>query len=410
MRKLIKASVFIASLSILNSANATNGYFMSGYGSKLGTSGAGVAKAMDATDGYSNPALLARAPSNFFVALGMFHPKRFKDTSATPPQSILGGAPAGNPIAGKQWSKSNNFPDGSIAVSWNKDKYSVGFSITGSGGMNTDYQNPRINPAVISSNSYDMGVNYRIINFTPALAMPIMNKQISIGIAPIISYSDFRSTSANSTFAETSGNNKTDRAWGVGARLGFDWKMTNELTFAAAGQIPTYYQRFDKYKDILKSSFNYPANATVGFAWDATKDTTLMLDYQYIHYKGTKLLKDNPQNGGFGWDNMNIFKVGIEHNFKDWLTARAGYSYGKSPISKEVVFANVIAPAVVEHHISGGLKYKTSKSKAVSLSGYYVPMKKMTDSGAGDLYSNFGKNTQIGMRQFGIQVSYQILF
>ncbi len=412
MKIIYKAATLFASLSLLiaHTANATNGYFMTGNGYKVGTSGAGVAKGMDATDTYNNPALLMRMPSNFFIAAGVFHPERFKDTSNTPPQAALGGAPAGNAIAGKQWSKKNNFPDGSMAIAFNKEKYSIGFSITGSGGMNTDYPNSRLNPMLIGGSNYDTGVNYRILNFTPAFAMPIMNKRVSIGIAPIISYSDFKSDSANASFAQTSGSNKTDRAWGIGARAGFDWKISNELTFAAAGQIPTFYQRFDKYKDILKSSFNFPANITTGFAWNMYKCTTLLLDHQYIHYKGTKMLKDNPENGGFGWKNMNVFKIGVEHNFKDWLTGRAGYSYGKSPISNEVVFANVIAPAVVEHHFSAGLTYKTSKSDAISLSGYYAPMKKQTDSGAGDIYSKFGKNTQIGMRQFAIQASYQMMF
>lgn len=65
---------------------------MMGSGTHLGTAGAGVAMAMDPTDIALNPALLARQENSFFVALGVFYPKRYVDTSGTTNPIVFRGS------------------------------------------------------------------------------------------------------------------------------------------------------------------------------------------------------------------------------------------------------------------------------------------------------------------------------
>lgn len=412
----LKISVLTASLFMVESAYSTNGYLVTGHGYKVGTAGAGVAKGTDATDAWTNPSLLTRSPSNIFIAAGVFHPKRFKDTSNTPLVPIAPGFSANyaNPIQGKQWSRKNNYFDGSFGAALNMRSFSIGLALTGSGGMSTDFSSPRINPLLLNQQHFDSGVLYRILNITPAIAFPLFSNRVSFGMSPVFSYSDFKTDIAvpgpNGAPVQNAGRYHTDRAWGVGFKAGADWKITQSLTFALCGQSPTRYERFEKYRDVLSSTFNYPGNITTGFAWNVAKAWTLLLDHQYIHFTGTKLLKRTPINGGFGWGNMHVFKFGVIHDWNEALTLRAGYNYGKSPIAANRVFANVISLAVVEHHFGAGITYKIAKKHALSLSGFYVPMKKMTESGSGDSYSQAGRGTQIGMRQYGVQASYQFIF
>lgn len=122
------------------------------------------------------------------------------------------------------------------------------------------------------------------------------------------------------------------------------------------------------------------------------------------------MLDKIPSMGGFGWDDMHIFKAALVHKFSDFVTGRLGYNFGQSPISNERVFANVIAPAIVEHHIAAGISFTPKVQHEVTLTGYYVPMSSQTDSGAGDLFSQIGRGTKIGMRQWGAQLGYKYKF
>ena len=54
-------------------------------------------------------------------------------------------------------------------------------------------------------------------------------------------------------------------------------------------------------------------------------------------------------------------------------TLRAGYSYNDNPIQPEDVTFNILAPGVVQHHFTGGFKYKWSDDIDLELAGVYAP-------------------------------------
>jgi long-chain fatty acid transport protein len=69
--------IVIASLLIVNSAFATDGYFLTGYGTKQqGQGGAGVAKPGDSLAGATNPAGLILVGNRFDIGLTVFRPNR----------------------------------------------------------------------------------------------------------------------------------------------------------------------------------------------------------------------------------------------------------------------------------------------------------------------------------------------
>lgn len=406
-KKLTVSLIAFSAFFGLNEASATIGYQSPGFGYRVGTAGAGSALPMDATDPTVNPGLIPFIPNQVFISAGIFSPHRFMDTSA---------APAGNP-AGLSHSRTNIFPDGSLGMRYGNDCncWSFGLTLSGSGGLHTDYPNSRLNPAVLEGNKdYDHSIYYRIINLNITAAFRSMDGTFAIGISPIVSFSDFKTSSAVPgptpfIFPETTGRNRWDNVWGIGGSIGVVTKLNPMLAFAFTARSPVFYQRFDKYRDLLISNFNSPAKFMAGLAFTPCEGSTFLFDYEFIYHTGTKLLRVNPEAGGFGWKNMNIFKVGYVQDIDCW-TLRLGYSYGRSPIPADHVFANVLAPAIVEHHIAAGLSYHIDPCNTISLSGYYVPKKTLTDPGTGDIYSQGGKGTKIGMWQYDLQLAYQYNF
>jgi len=115
-------------------------------------------------------------------------------------------------------------------------------------------------------------------------------------------------------------------------------------------------------------------------------------------------------DGGFGWNGITVIMVGAQHKVSDALQVRVGYNYGNSPIDEEHVFANILYPAIVEHHFTAGLNYALSDSFDVGGSAYWTPTAKKTDSGLGDSFSQNGVGSTLWHQQYGAQVSLKYNF
>ena len=407
----------LGSLSSL--AWSTNGHKMIATGKRVGTAGAGVAQSMDVIDGMVNPSLIYQLDPQMMVALGLFHPERYFDTSGakTPPQA---GAPqTGNPV-GKVWSRNEDFFDCAYGLRYGSaGDWKFSLSLACSGGMMTNYPHSRINPALLGmvTNSdptkpefYDTGLMYKILNINPAASYEAIANKLYIGVTPIIAHAVFKTNSATTTLRQTEGRRRPNRSMGYGFRMGMHWHITPTLTYALTGQTATYFAQFQKYRDLLPGRFNFPPNFTTGFAWKALTDLTLLLDYEYLWFRSVKGFKRLPANGGFGWKNMHVLKTGAMYNFTERFSGNLGYNYGKSPLANNVVFANVLAPATVEHHFAAGVTFKPTKHHGFTLSGYYVPMNRQIEDGTGDACSHIGKGTEIGMRQWAMQFNYNHYF
>jgi long-chain fatty acid transport protein len=70
---------------------------------------------------------------------------------------------------------------------------------------------------------------------------------------------------------------------------------------------------------------------------------------------GNKLGSDN--GPGFGWQDVDVFKIGLSYVLSDTLSLRAGYSDLDQPIPENETFFNILAPGVVEKHYTIGATY-----------------------------------------------------
>ena len=175
---LVRASLTLA-LASSTLAHATNGYLPHGYGTQSkGSAGAGVAMAQDTLAAATNPAGLIDLGNRLDVGIEIFSPDRSS--------SIVGNAFGPDQTFDGNSTRVFYIPEFgySRVVSPN---LSIGLSIYGNGGMNTDYSS---NPYARFGATGPAGIDLAQVFVTPALAWRFAEGQ-SLGVAVNLAYQQF---------------------------------------------------------------------------------------------------------------------------------------------------------------------------------------------------------------------------
>jgi long-chain fatty acid transport protein len=344
-------------------ALATDGYFQLGYGTPyVGMAGAGVALSLNTMAPATNPAADAFV-LGYDVDFGFFNPNR---------QFTVTGNPSGYPGTfglqpGNVKSGNSLFLVPGLGANWKlNDAMTLGVAIYGNGGMNTSY-------AESVYYAGRTGVNLSQMFIAPTLTIKVA-KDHAFGISPIVSFQRFQaegvlSFAPFSARPEDLSNNGYDESFGVGLRVGYLGKLTPWLSVGASYQTETEMAKFKNYSGLFaeKGDFDIPANWTVGLAVKPTETVTVAFDVQEIYYSKTESI-GNPMlpnlmtarlgddgGAGFGWTNLTAYKFGVQWLAAEGLTLRAGYAYAKQPIPDTEVLFNILAPGVIEQHITAGV-------------------------------------------------------
>ena len=373
--------VLALALALPSAAQATEGHFQHGYGARhKALGGAGAADSRDSTAISLNPAGLVHSGNEVTAAVSAFSPRR----------EFEGGAIPGFTPSGTVESDSNWFAIPNLAASYrlapNPFADVIGVSVYGSGGMNTDY--PGSTP-IFGFGS--LGVDLQQALISVAVAKTIA-PGVSVGVAPILARQQIKLKGLSAFTLASSDpdavtNNGHDVSWGFGVRGGVEWAVAPSVRIGVAGNTPIWSQEFDKYRGLFaeQGSFDIPASIQAGIAVDVTPNLTLLADYRHIWFgsiasianPSTNILLGKPlgsDNGpGFGWDDVDVVKLGVEWRSSPSLTLRAGYSYATNPIASRDVQFNILAPAVVQHHITAGFEYTLDKAWSVEFAGLYAP-------------------------------------
>lgn len=365
MRKLnFKNRVLVTILLVIFGSStlfATDGYFSLGYDTKSkGMAGAGVALWQNSFFGVSNPASMVMHGKKYGVSLGLFNPNRSYEIEGAPSMypGTMGLA------QGKVESGSKYFPIPALVANWmsSTEKSSFGVSIYGNGGMNTDYKAPTFG-------SEPTGVNL-IQVFGAMTYSQKLSEKWRLGISAIIAYQSFKARGI-AAFAMMSqapqylSEMGDDQTFGFGGKIGIQGELADGLYFGVTYQTEMFMQKFDNYKGLFAEDggFDIPSSWTVGFAYELTDRITAVFDLKQIYYNKIKSIA-NPMSqaplgseagSGFGWRKMTIFKFGLEHACSDAFKVRAGFSHGKNPIRPTDVLFNILAPGVIEDHITFGI-------------------------------------------------------
>jgi long-chain fatty acid transport protein len=385
-------------------AFATNGYFSEGYGIKnKGFGGAATARAVDTMGGANNPASMVWVGNKMDLGITLFSPHRESSRVG----SIYG-------LNGDSKSDENYF--GIPEFGFNhmiSDDLALGVTVYGNGGLNTNYRNSTIlspacgsfptpipNPGPARNllcGTGNLGVNLSQLIIAPTIAYKF-HPNHSIGIAPLIGYQRFKAQGLQafggfSLDPASFTNSGADDSWGFGARVGYFGRLSDSVSIGAAYATKMSMDDFSKYKGLYaeQGGFDIPSNWSLGIVFKPVSKMSFGFDFQRINYGDVKSI-NNPsgsllfdcfggnfsaclggQNGaGFGWQSINVFKVGVEYEYDENWTFRAGYNYGDNPIKAQDVTINILAPGVIQNHITAGASYKTKQGGEWSFFGMYA--------------------------------------
>jgi len=422
IRILTLASLLIVSTSIPITSYATNGSFLIGYGAKSrGMGGVGIAYAQDSLVSATNPAGMLDVASRADVGLMLFNPER---SSWVPGFSGKPNEDSGATLYA--------IPNMGMNYQFTR-KLAVGFAFVGAGGGGTryndnffDFGNPNnINPT--------LGVNLAQAIMSPSFAYKI-NKQNSFGASLLVGIQTFRAFGLES-FGDAGFSSEPDRLtgqgndWSYGAGVRFGWRgkfFDENLTLGAVYSSRMQMTDFDKYKGLFaeSGSADIPETYGLGLAFKATDKTTVAFDVQWIKYDdiasfsnpGPAVFLPLPppdrlmgaDNGlGFGWDSMTVYKLGINYDYNETWSFRAGWNYGEKPIPDDGVeiLANTLAPAVTEHHMTLGASYRPSRNIEWTFAAMRAFQEDMVE------YNEFsGDNIRISMDQWGVDIGFGYTF
>ena len=435
-KKHALAMAVALSMALPSVAMATNGYFANGYGVKSkGMAGAGVAMPLDAMDATTNPANMVNVGSRIDAGVSWFSPRRSYTVDQVGPQY---GPPAFQLIPGTYESDNENFfiPN----FGWNHmidDVSSVGITLAGNGGMNTEYNNVTFpgNPPGFPTGTYyagTAGVDLMQLATMVTYARKV-TEQVSLGVTGIYAFARFKATGLGSfgqmsTSPANLSNNGYDTAGGFGVKVGITGDINDMFSLGASYQSKIGMDEFDKYKGLFAEGgdFDIPATWSLGAKISPAAGHSILLDYQRIDYTDVAAIS-NPMmpnlgacmqgvvssclggsNGpGFGWEDLNIYRIGYQYDAGNWQ-ARAGFSTNDQPIPESEVVFNIIAPGVVKNHWTAGFTTQVSKNSSLDFSFSYAPSVKVTGGNPLGQPPGFAntQNVSIEMEQYEIGANY----
>ena len=452
VRPSIKVLAGAVTLALLapSASYATNGYFMIGFGSKSrGMGGTGIARGQDSLAAGANPATAIDVETRIDIGAELFRAKAsVRHNSGTLPTEVA--------------SNKDLFLIPNMGFSWRKsENLSINMAVIGA-GMETNYDQT-VAPGA-TSNFYnflnsakdEVGIQLYQMHMLPGFALKL-DKTHTVGVSLDIVAQRFRARGLQafgeggegnlgySSDTDHLTNRDFDWSYGGGIRLGWQGSFDNDdIKLGAYYSSRGIMSKFKKYKGLFAEGggFDIPPHFGVGVNIQATPSVNLAMDVQRIQYSeiasignlGPNAIDDTDFNPlcpgedtavcktggslgmGFGWTDQTIYKFGVDYRATSRLITRFGYNYGKTPIQENEALFNMLAPAVVEQHITFGATYDWDKETELSFNFMHAFAK--TFYGKSPFYpegvSNYedmqNGNVALTMKQTSLGFSYGLKF
>ena len=409
--------VLVVVASLAAQAGATDGYFANGYGTNYkAMGGAGVALFLGTQAPATNPAAMVFLGRRYDVGVEVFNPNR---------QFSVTGSPSGFPgtfglAPGTVESGSKYFPIPALGANWKVGEGATfGISAYGNGGMNTDYGAPVFGVA-------PAGVDMSQMFLAPTYARKLGPRH-ALGLSAILAYQRFEAKGLQgfgffSSDPQSLTNREHANSYGAGIRLGYLGELADWLSVGFSYQTRINMTRFDEYSGLFaeEGGFDVPQTLTGGVAVKPADRITLAVDVQWINYESVKSVSNDflpnlalaslgaDAGAGFGWHDMTMYKAGVQFEANPDWTLRAGYSYGRQPIRGNEVLINILAPGVMEQHVSAGVTRLLRKGQAVNFAVIRAIPKAV--SGPNNLEVPNRQSIELKMDQWEFDVSYSFGF
>jgi len=387
------------------SAFATNGLAPTGLGqTHKAMGGAAAGFATSPMSMATNPAAASFAPDGYDVGLEVFKPNRTATLKA--PFSSTGADAEADGNGDEMFL----IPEAGYKRDM-KGGLSLGVVLYGNGGMNSAYDQGVPFDSPLGAGSFgglpgtSTGIDLKQVFIAPTASYKI-NDNVAVGASVNLVAQRFEaeglgafgpsplSATGFSIDPTKLTDNGGSKSTGIGATIGIQGKLSEKLSAGLSYRSKVSMGKLDEYSGLFPNGgeFDVPASTTAGIAYQATPQTLIAADVQQIEYADIAAIGNSPSiplpfgadgGPGFGWEDQTVYKIGVKHQLNDGLALMAGYNHAENPLSSEITTLNVLAPAVVEGHLSLGLEKKlTPKSK---LTGTYVHAFENTVEGAATL-------------------------
>jgi long-chain fatty acid transport protein len=365
--------------------------------------GANGALPVDTSTILVNPAGLSKIGNHVDIGAHYLKADRYRDLSRTDPS--IGVA---NTAAGTEESHQTVYltPFSGVSYKAEDSRWAFGGIIAGVAGEGAKYRQPRLNPALLEGDkNYDTESFLFVLKAAPGVSYDATDR-LTLGASLQINAAFFSGdfavptpSDAPAAFPQTAGSGTLEISYGYALQVGALYDLNKYWTIGTAYQDKTRYKDFGAYKDVIPD-FELPPEFRVGLAWHATPKLDVTLDYKWIGWEQVGLFDKKPTEGGFGYVDQHTVGFGVQYKYRPDITLRSGVNYGRTPVRKDVVFANSLAPTVYETSLAVGGEYAFGKTRrnSIAASLVYKVENNVQDDGSGDLFSQVGAGTRIGYR------------
>ncbi|MFW5431615.1 MAG: OmpP1/FadL family transporter [Methylophilaceae bacterium] len=414
MKKTYKFLSLLAFI-VTAEASATDGYFAHGYGMKSkGMGGVGIALPQDALAASTNPAGMGLIGDRIDFGVTWFRPTRETEIS-------------GNAFPGVDGTYEANGREDFIIPEFGYNRVitpevTLGVSVYGNGGMNTDYKK-----AMPLLGTTPPGIDLAQLIVAPTVAWKVSPAN-TVGVSLNLAYQRFEAKGlqnfANPGFT-TSPNNVTnkghDNAYGAGLHIGWIGQINSVVALGATYQSKTYMSKFNKYKGLFAEGgdFDIPETYGLGIAIKATPQLTVAADITRINYSDvdsvgnlslSSLFAGNAlgsnKGPGFGWRDVTAVKIGASYAANNKLTLRAGYNHSSQPIRSGETLFNILAPGVVQDHLTLGATYVLPNKSELSFAYMHAFEEKVSGRNSIPPAGFGGGNADLKMYQNSLGIAY----
>ncbi len=364
---------------------AQTGHVLNGIGAvNQGMAGTGVAAPLDASGALNwNPGSISRLGRNEIqFSMEMMKP----DIEMSSSNPMLGGF--GLPTEGTSESKEAIFAIPSFAMVYGIEdsEWTFGMGAFGIGGFGVDYaasdSNPLLMPAGLGFGA--IYSQFQMLQVAPTFSRTLGDNW-SVGFAPTINQAQLAvdpgcfgapdvidpdgNPGTGDEYAVYPSASHADSAWGYGAQFGAMYKGDDGWNFGVSYKTEQTFDNFE-YNSVdtngayqeLTLDMDFPAIASLGASYTGLDKWTFAFDAKYIDYSATDgfgeaSFEEDFSVGGFGWDSIMVYSLGVNYDLDDCVALRAGYAYNDNPIPDANATFNVPAPAIIQQHMSAGISY-----------------------------------------------------
>jgi long-chain fatty acid transport protein len=204
------------------------------------------------------------------------------------------------------------------------------------------------------------------------------------------------------------------------------------LDLGASYRSKIYMTEFDDYSDLFAEDgdFDVPPTLWLGFAVRPNDSLAFVFDFQRIWYGDVDAVSNDVQNlyncpvftnftggnsknclggsngGGFGWRDIDVLKFGVQWQASKQNIFRAGYSHADQTIPSDQVTFNILAPGVIEDHVTAGYTRVLNDTTEINFEAMYALKESVKGRNAFDPTQTI----ELEMQQYEFGVSWSKSF